>query len=382
MKTQIPKNWQKVKLGDIVNVYGGGTPSTKQKSYWGGDIPWLTPAELTNYPSRSIVGTACTITEEGLQNSSAKLMPKDSILLTSRATIGNATINSVPMATNQGFINIEPKKVDKDFFYYWLKDKRKYLNQIAIGSTFPELSKSVFKEIETKLPNEIKDQQKIAEILSAFDDKIEVNNKIAKTLEQMSQAIFKEWFVKEIKDGEKKSLIDIASYVNGGAFGKIVNKKKHGLPLIKIAELNRGITENTEWIDKKINEKYYINNGNLLFSWSGTVDIFIWDSGEAVLNQHIFKVLPKNGFNIGFIYFLLKNKIKIFKYLAGAKATTMGHIKKENLIKEKVIIPRNANIDIFEDVYRKIVLSKIENKKLAAMRDLLLPKLMRGEIRV
>src|SRR3972149_8263203 len=113
----------------------------------------------------------------------------------------------------------------------------------------------------------------------------------------MAQGIFKEWFVS--KQGKEYSLLDIADFINGGAFGRIINKNRKGLPLIKIAELNRGITENSEWVDKEVASKYMIQDGCLLFSWSGSVGIYIWDKGPGILNQHIFNVIPKIGFSLG-----------------------------------------------------------------------------------
>ena len=271
--------------------------------------------------------------------------------------------------------------INNEFLYYWIQSPsgKGQITKHIIGSSQQALTIDGLKKIETSLPS-LKEQEQIVSVLSAVDDKIEVNNKIAKALEEMAQAIFKEWFSK--RNGKEYSLLDVADYINGGAFGKIVNKNKKGLPLIKIADLNRGLTDNTEWIDKEVDDRYYIKDGNLLFSWSGSVGVYIWDNGPAILNQHIFNVLPKNVFTLGFLYFLLKNKVRIFQHTAGAKATTMGHIKKEHLRDESVFISENRDLKTFDTFYAQIVNLRLENQKLTALRDLLLPKLMSGEIKI
>jgi len=394
MQNQIPSNWQEVKLRDVVNVYGGGTPSTQQKSYWGGDISWLTPAELTNYGSRSIAGTASYITESGLRNSSAKLMPENSIMLTSRATIGNVTINAVPMTTNQGFINIEPKKVDRDFFYYWLKSKRKYLNQIAIGSTFPELSKSVFKEIETTIPLDKEEQQKIASILSAFDDKIEVNNKIAKTLEQMAQNIFKEWFVTNKKDSWiEQNIGDVCKTYGGGTPStKEIGYWKNGtifwatptdMTSLKgpfIFRTEKFITE----IGLKKSSANLLPKGTILLTSRATVGILAISKVPISTNQGFICIVCKEPLSNFFMYCWLKRNVRLIQGLA--TGSTFPEISRGVFRKIKIVVPDNGTLDEFNGIVKPIFvqISKIiqENQKLTAMRDLLLPKLMRGEIRV
>jgi len=418
MQTQIPQNWQKVKIENIVNVYGGGTPSTQEKSYWKGEIPWLTPAELTDYDGRSIAGTASYITETGLKNSSARLMPEESILLTSRATIGNVAINTVPMATNQGFINIEPKEVDKDFFYYWLKGKRRYLNQIAIGSTFPELSKSVFKQIETIIPVNLNEQKHIASVLSAFDDKIEVNNKIAKTLEQMAQNIFKEWFVKfrfpghekvefvdsELgkvpKDWEVKKIKDIAKVNKGLSYSsKEISEKSKGLPMINLANFQRGGGFNpsgTKFYTGKFKEANLVKPGDIIIAMTDLTSnrevighparipaYARWD--KILISLDVCSVNTVKVY-IEFLYYLMLRKEFSYLMASSAGGTNVAHLSPKFIENYEFALPDKDMLRKFQNfitsIFQKKNLIEIENQKLAAMRDLLLPKLMRGEIRV
>lgn len=188
-------DWKKCKLGDVAEVVGGGTPSTKESLYWNGDVPWLTPKDLSGYNERYISHGERNISEEGLDNSSAILLPASSVLLTSRAPIGYVAIAKNPIATNQGFKSLVLKKgQDPLFYYYLLKANVEYIQNMGSGSTFKEVSGGVVKELTFLIP-EYDEQKRIAEILGSLDDKIELLQKQNKTLEDMAKALFKSWFV-------------------------------------------------------------------------------------------------------------------------------------------------------------------------------------------
>ncbi len=400
MQNQIPENWQKVKLGEIVNVYGGGTPSTQVKTYWNGNVPWLTPAELTNYDSRFIAGTASSITESGLKNSSAKIMPENSILLTSRATIGNVTINTVPMATNQGFINVEPKEVDRDFFYYWLKSNGKYLNQIAIGSTFPELSKSVFKEIETEVPEGKEEQERIGKFASAFDDKIEVNNKIAKTLEEMAQEIFKEWFVnKRRPNWGTKKISDIAKINKGISYASKDISDTGGLPMINLANFLRGGGFNVEGVKfykGRFKESNLVKPGDIVIAMTDLTSNreVIGHPARVPSYSHWDKILVSldvcsietESIYVEFLYYLMLKKDFSYLMASSAGGTNVAHLSTKFIEAYEFALPNKEILERFQSVvtpiFKKKNLIEMENQSLTKMRDLLLPKLMKGEIRV
>lgn len=383
MQNQLPTSWQKVNIGEDVNIVLGGTPSKSNQEYWGGSIKWLTIPDISNAQGRYVYDTSEVITQSGIAHSAAKVMPAGTIIFSARGTVGEMGIFAEPMAFNQSCYGLSVKddnKIDQMYLYYGLKNSIKSSKNLAHGGVFSTFTKETFNHINIPTPKDIKKQKTIASILSAYDDKIEVNSKIAKTLEEMAQAIFKKWFTNS--QGKEYSFSNLATYVNGGAFGKIINNKRQGLPLIKIADLNRGITENTEWIDRKVEDKYYVSDGDLIFSWSGSIKLEIWDKGKAVLNQHLFNVKPGGGFSKGFLYFTLLSRLRYFKQIADSKATTMGHIKKEHIEEQKINISEDNNLTTFDLVYRKLVQLKLENQKLASIRDLLLPKLMKGEIRV
>ena len=200
--------WKEYKFSDIAEVIGGGTPDTFNVSYWNGDIPWLTPKDLTGYSKIYISKGERNITSDGLKNSSAKLLPKDTVLLTTRAPIGYVAIAENEIATNQGFKNFVLKKdyADCKFVYYWLKNNIDYLRSIGTGTTFAEISGSVVKEIKILLPP-LSEQKSIASILSSLDDKIDLLHRQNATLEKMGETLFRQWFVErrpEPVEGEAK----------------------------------------------------------------------------------------------------------------------------------------------------------------------------------
>ena len=189
-------NWKVMKLSEVATIVGGGTPSSSKSEYFeNGNIPWITPKDLSGYNKRYISEGERNITELGLKNSSAKLLPKNTVLLTSRAPIGYVAIASNEISTNQGFKSLVLNDGHiPEFFYYLLKNNVHILESRATGSTFKEISGQILKDTELSIPTpDI--QQKIVDILSPLDDKIELNTQINQTLEQIAQALFKSWFV-------------------------------------------------------------------------------------------------------------------------------------------------------------------------------------------
>jgi len=192
--------WKEVRLGDVCEIIGGGTPSTKKEEYWNGDISWITPKDLSNYEHKYIYRGERNITEEGLNNSSTRLLPKGTILFTSRAPIGYIAIAGKELCTNQGFKSLICKEeVHNQFIYYLMKFKTPKILQIATGSTFKEISATNLKKLIIYLPP-LPTQKKIADILSVIDKKIETLQNINSTLEEMAQTLFRQWFIKEAKD--------------------------------------------------------------------------------------------------------------------------------------------------------------------------------------
>ena len=189
------EGWHEVSIGDVADIVGGGTPSTKQPEYFGGDVPWLTPKDLSGSRERYVMQGDRNLTEEGLRHSSATLVPEGTVLLTTRAPVGYVALAAQPMSTNQGFRSLVVRDgYCPEFVYYWLSANTAELERHASGSTFKELSGSALKLIRIMAPSKGA-QQQIADVLGAVDDRIELNRRMCGTLEDMAQALFRAWFV-------------------------------------------------------------------------------------------------------------------------------------------------------------------------------------------
>lgn len=267
------------------------------------------------------------------------------------------------------------------------------------------------------------DRERITSILGALDDKIELNRRMNETLEAMARAIFKDWFVDfgptrakmegrapylapeiwalfpDRLDDEGKpelwhsqSVLEQANWINGAAYKNMhFVSPEIGLPVVKIAELKNGVTSKTQFTNTNLGDRYRINDGDMLFSWSGnpdtSIDTFIWTGGPAWLNQHIFAIRDNGTRKPAYLYSLLKSLNPIFSELARNKQTTgLGHVTKDDLKRLQIVVPSSlvevGFNSIVEPILERVWGALFENRTLVATRDLLLPKLMSGEIRV
>lgn len=417
----------KVKIKDIVDIFNGSTPSTSVSENFDGHISWITPKDISDQKTKYINRGERNITEKGLNSIGGNLLPKGTILFSSRAPIGLMSICTKETATNQGFKNMVCKKdkIDNEYLFYLLKTQISKIQELGTGTTFKEVSKSTIESFEIYIEENVPTQQKIAAVLSALDDKIEVNNKINAALEAMAKTLYDYWFVqfefpitneshpelvsgshpkgyksaggkmvynktlkREIPEGwEVKSLYSIADFINGLACQKYrpENESDDFLPVIKIREMNDGISSNTEKVKIDIPEKNKIDDGDILFSWSATLDVKIWTQGKGGLNQHIFKVISKD-YPKSFYYFELLNYLEHFKMMAELRKTTMGHITIDHLKTSLIAIPSKELILKMDTkltpILNKIISNKKQNQELAQLRDWLLPMLMNGQVTV
>lgn len=287
------------------------------------------------------------------------------------------------------------ESIDGKFLYYILSDNKffDYDTANAKGTKMPRGDKAAIMNYVFPLPP-LEIQKKIAGVLGALDDKIELNNKINANLEQQAQALFKSWFVDfepfggtMPKDWKVGNLLDIADYLNGLAMQKFrPAENDKGLPVLKIKELRQGFCDsNSELCSLNVKNEYIVNDGDVIFSWSGSLLVDFWCGGKCGLNQHLFKVTSKN-FDKWFYFLWTKHYLEHFAFIAADKATTMGHIKREELEKAKVIIPSfecyQKMKQIMTPIYDLLISNRVENTRLSALRDALLPKLMSGEIDV
>ena len=378
----------KYKLSEVMDLIGGGTPKTSKLEYWNGDIPWLSVKDFNN-GFRYVYETEKSITQLGLENSSTKLLQKGDIIISARGTVGEIATIPFPMAFNQSCYGLRAKSgiVTSDYLYYLIKHNVSVLKKNTHGSVFDTITRSTFDNIEVEIPS-IEIQEKITSILSDCDDKIELNNAINNNLEQQAQAIFENEFLslQSLPDGWKQaSLIDIADYLNGLAMQKYrPSADEIGIPVLKIKELRQGCCDdNSEFCSPSIKSDYIIHDGDVIFSWSGSLLVDFWCGGICGLNQHLFKV-SSNKYDKWFYYAWTKHHLDRFIAVAADKATTMGHIKRDELAKAEVLIPNETDYNrigaLLQPIYDLIISNRIENKKLAETRDSLLPKLMSGEI--
>lgn len=247
----------------------------------------------------------------------------------------------------------------------------------------------VVENLEIDFPP-ISEQAKIASILKSFDDKIALNNKINNNLEQQAKAIFENEFLslQSLPNGWKQaSLIDIADYINGLAMQKYrPSADEIGIPVLKIKELRQGCCDdNSELCSPSIKSDYIIHDGDVIFSWSGSLLVDFWCGGICGLNQHLFKV-TSSKYDKWLYYTWTKHHLERFIAVAADKATTMGHIKRDDLAKAEILIPNEADYNrigtLLQPIYDLIISNRIENNNLADLRDTLLPKLMSGELDV
>ena len=263
------------------------------------------------------------------------------------------------------------------------------LSGYITGSAQPKLSQANLNAVTMFLPS-IDEQKKIIEYLYTLDKKIVVNQRINDNLYAQAKAIFDNYFINidAIPAGWRKgNLLDIANYLNGLAMQKFRPQGNEiGLPVLKIKELRQGsCDDSSELCSLRIKPEYIIHDGDVIFSWSGSLLVDIWCGGTCGLNQHLFKV-TSDIYDKWFYYLWTAHHLARFIAIAADKATTMGHIKREELAKAEILIPCEEDYtsltSIMQPIFELIISNRIEGRKLAVLRDELLPKLMSGEIDV
>lgn len=255
------------------------------------------------------------------------------------------------------------------------------------SGTFPQITfSSEIAPLPILVPD-LKTQEYIIDFLGCFDDKIEVNNKIIKNLEKQLVCLFDEKCKTkgQLSSSVVQSLSDIATFTNGLAMQKFPPESDgQFLRVLKIKELRQGyLDESSDKCSTNIEEKFKVNDGDVIFSWSGSLMVDLWTGGVCGLNQHLFKV-TSDLYPKWFVYMWVKHHVSDFAAIAAAKATTMGHIKRGDLDKAQVVVPNDECMKtltkIFDPLLGLLIATKIQNKKLSKIRDMLLPKLISGEI--
>ena len=404
--------WKEVKIGDLGQIITGKTPKTAIRENWGGKIPFLSPSDDMSNKTSPV--TARTLTELGVAEVAKCLIPANSICVSCIGSdLGKVVKTDRELVTNQQINTIVPhSNIDSDFVYYLMCIVGKELNYISKTSTaVPIINKSTFSDWDIVIPREKEDQRHIASILSSLDRKIELNNKINADLEEMAQAIFKNWFVdfEPFKDGKfvdselgmipegwkVVTLDDLTS-----KFGTGLNPRKnfvlgHGnnyYVTIKNMGNNRiYLNDRCDKVDDealaKINKRSKLQKGDLLFSGIGTIgrvamivdDPINWNTSESVFNMH-----PIDTVSSEFIYLLLLSD-KFQQYVQqNAQGGVQQGIRMASLKAFQFAIPDDLNLfdNLVKPIISKVKSNDKENDALSLLRDTLLPRLMSGELEV
>lgn len=379
--------WKEVTLSEIGTIVGGATPSTKNTSFYDGNIPWLTPKDLSVNSNKYILRGERNITEAGFNSCSCKMLPKGSVLFSSRAPIGYVAIAANDMCTNQGFKSVIPnEKTDSEFLYYLLKYNKDNIASQGSGTTFAEVSGKTMKEIEVVVPNEKDDQRRIASILSSLDRKIELNNKINADLEEMAQAIFKNWLSEcsdEVTIGELS--LNVTNYEKTDA---------EEVVLINSSDVTEGYFDHHNYSPNKNLKGHFkkrFQKGDILYSqvrprnrhWA----YCYFDANDYLASTQLM-VIRNNPSLITSIllyqYIISDNVWKEFTLKTETRSGTFPQGNYEDL--SQIRVPYNSDFEgisnQLETLYAKMFMLERENSRLSLLRDTLLPRLMSGEIEI
>ena len=381
---------------------GGGTPSTSNEEYWGGDIPWLSPADLTGYQSVYISHGEKFITPEGVKKSSTQRLPAGSVLFSSRAPIGYIAIAQNEIYTNQGFKSLVCKSevINNLYLYYYLKLNLNYIKNFASGATFPELSANRIKNIKITFCKSLHEQQKIASLLSAYDSQIENNQKRIKLLEQMAESLYKEWFVRfrfpgyetaEFEDGLPKGwrcgkLKNIAQ--DSGKSEKKDNRDKYPayVPIDCIGSHSM-VLGSMDSIENAESSLVSFKKTDILFgAMRPYFHKVIMAPFSGLTRSTCFVISPKNESYRYFLYLLLFQKSSIDYATTICVGSTMPYTVWKDYSRMPIVIPTEDIVIRFAKVVKPII-DSIEsiyfcNNYLVKQRDLLLPRLMSGKLSI
>ena len=402
--------WKPHKLSEIGSVVGGATPSTTVDAYYNGDIPWLTPKDLSDFHERYIERGERNITKSGLNSCSAQLLPAGSVLFSSRAPIGYVAIAKNPIATNQGFKSIipNPEKVDSLFLYYLLRYNKDNIEAMGSGTTFKEVSGATMKNIEVYLPEGLEEKGGVGGIVVSVEDKIELKRRINANVEAQAQALFRSWFVDfepfrdgpfvdsqlgKIPQGWKICCVeDLASYMVSGGTPKSLDSSYYNgdIRWFTTKELKDGFLFDSE---KHISETALKNSAAKLLP-ENTVLMAIYASptvgrlgiltAESTYNQAAVGIIAKKEIGYAFLYLLLLSERTNLNNLASGAAQqnlNVGIVKRYRVLVPTIDILNSFN-EIVNPIFTTIKNNTAQIHNLSALRDTLLPKLMAGEIKI
>lgn len=401
---------KKYKLGEIVTVLAGGTPSTKIDKYWSGSIPWLSVKDFCSV-NKWVSSTEKTITQEGFDNCPSSMLKKGDLILSARGTVGKIAMVDKNMAFNQSCFGLRAKKdfVTSDFLFYWFLNNQQIFKGAQQGNVFKSITLDFFEKTNAIIPP-LQTQQKIAAVLSSLDDKIALNKKINAKLEAMAKRLYDYWFVqfdypdkngkpyktsggkmvwnevlkREIPEGwEVGALSDIANITMGQSpEGSSYNENGRGTIFyqgstdfgIKFPTVRMFTTEPARFAQK----------GDILMSVRAPVGAMNIANTDCCIGRGLSAMNSKIG-SITYLYYIMDYFRHTFENKNGA-GTTFGSITKDELFELPVVIPDSNILKQFEFVVKPIFDKQMnigfEIQKLTNLRDRLLPLLMNGQVEV
>lgn len=378
--------WIECMLNDLGEIVGGATPSTQREDYYGGDIPWITPKDLSSLQGRYISRGERNITKNGLASCSAQLMPPKTVLFTSRAPIGYVAIAEQTVCTNQGFKSIVPNaKVNPLFLYYLLVYNKETIEAMGSGTTFKEVSGKAMRTVKVRIPSDMQSQIKIASLLDSIDSKIEANAKLNDNLQQQAAALFSSLYDRSNTEVRFTDLIQILgggtpktgenTYWNGNI--AFFTPKDVGTPYTLITEK----TISKEGLSHCNSRLYPVNT--VFVTARGTVGKVGMSGVPMAMNQSCYALVGKETHQLLVYFYTLKAVDRLKHKASGAvfDAITTRDFESEQIMKLSDD-DATAFLRVAEPMFQEVLNNNIENLRLSTLRDSLLPKLMSGEIDV
>ena len=387
-------DWLELTLGELADIQTGPFGSQLHASdYVDYGIPSIMPKDIGQRLEINLDSIAY-ITEEDAQRLERYRVKPSDLVFSRRGDVEKCAyitddMNGWLCGTGCLKVSFLPGALASPKFmayYFSTRESKHWLSAHAVGTTMPNLNSTILGNFPVELPP-LPEQEAITAVLASLDDKIDLLHRQNKTLETLAQTLFRHWFIDGAEDDwEERPLDEVADYLNGLACQKYPPENEaERLPVLKIKELRNGLSDQSDWATSNVSDEYIVENGDVIFSWSGSLMVKIWDGTSCVLNQHLFKVtsaeFPKWFYYLWTIYHLEK-----FIAIAASKATTMGHIKRGDLSNSMVLIPSQQELEKMDraiaPLLDKLILNNRQIAKLTALRDTLLPKLMSGEVRV
>jgi len=381
-----------VALSEIIELIGGGTPKTSIPEYWGGDIPWLSVVDFNN-GKKYVFDTEKKITTQGLNNSSTKILNKGDIIISARGTVGVIAVLGKQMAFNQSCYGVRAIEglSTNDYIYYLLKNTVSNFLLIAHGGVFDTITRDTFKEIDVILPP-LPEQKAIASVLSSLDDKIDLLHRQNKTLEAIAETLFRQWFVEEAQEDWEEKLL---SFFGEIICGKTPSKKIHSYfngktPFIKIPDMHGNIflfetADSLTEEGKQSQANKTLSPKSICVSCIATVGLVSINAKESQTNQQINSIIPQKDYYRYFLYLTMKSYNDLLHSMASGGTATLN-LNTGNFSKIPVPYPGDKFLVDFqvqvEPFFDKIFANQSQIRTLEKLRDMLLPKLMSGEVRI